>query len=224
MGQGAGSAVAALVSLMAGVLMAIGCSGGGGSSGAFGIAPQSCTTCKTFVTAVTFSGYIKTTGGKANAVASADSLCMTDANKPAGGGTYKAMLVDGVNRVACTTANCSGGVSEHVDWVFKPNTLYVRSDGITAVVTMGANGIWDFGLNGNTNLLTNAFDSAASTYWTGLEWNWTSVSAQMCGGSWASGLNGDLGDFGNGDRTNAGVIGGGANFCNLARNLLCVQQ
>jgi hypothetical protein len=134
------------------------------------------------------------------------------------------MLVDGVDRVACTTANCGGGIIEQVDWVFRPNTTYVRSDGTTTVMTMNANGIWDFGAGGNTNLLVNAFDAAASTYWTGLDWDWRSVPSQMCGGTWEDGSGGVIGDFGNGDRNYAAAIGGGANYCNLPRSLLCIEQ
>ncbi|HLD45750.1 MAG TPA: DUF1554 domain-containing protein, partial [bacterium] len=64
---------------------------------------------KIFVTDATYNGNL---GG----VAGADALCEADANKPATG-TYKALIVDGVARVACTTANCGGGAGENIDWV-----------------------------------------------------------------------------------------------------------
>lgn len=64
---------------------------------------------KTFITAAKFNGDIQSAGGQATAIESADSLCMADANKPTDSSTYKAMLVDGTNRLACTTSLCSGG-------------------------------------------------------------------------------------------------------------------
>ncbi|GBF44125.1 hypothetical protein LPTSP2_34280 [Leptospira ellinghausenii] len=49
---------------------------------------------------------------KANAILNAgisglDSQCNSDENKPSGSGTYKAMVADGTNRIACTSANCA---------------------------------------------------------------------------------------------------------------------
>ena len=182
-----------------------------------------CTTCKTFVTTAAFNGDIKTAGGQTTAIASADALCMADTNKPAGGGTYKAMLVDGTNRVACTSALCiTNGTSEHIDWVLKPNTTYYRADGTTLVFTTNANGIWDFVASD----MSHSFDTATSAYWTGLDSQWESILTQMCGGDWSSSLNTDVGDTGTGDRVNNGAIGGGAWGCNnnTDLHLLCVEQ
>src|SRR5690606_20294444 len=57
---------------------------------------------------------------------------------------YKALLVHGTERVACTTAQCSGCASEHVDWVLSPNTHYLRADGVTLVGTTNDLGLWSF--------------------------------------------------------------------------------
>jgi len=222
--QGRQSTQIKMAVLIAAVMMAAGCSSGGSSSPA--VPAQTCTTCMTFVTAATYSGDIKTTGGKANAIASADSLCMADANKPAGGGTYKAMLVDGVNRVACTTANCGGGAGEHIDWVFKPSTTYLRSDGTTTVMTTNTAGIWDFidPISDPHNLLAT-FDTAASRYRTGLDWDWRAVAAgYRCGGGWTDGTVAAFDDYGFGDRADDSAIGGGASTCDLPKNLLCIEQ
>ena len=133
---------------------------------------------KTFVTKAEFTGNIATDGEPTTDIANADALCMNDDYKPAGSSTYKAMLVDGTNRVACTTALCSGGTSEHIDWVLQPNAEYYRSDGTTLILKTNANGIFDFGAN-----LTNSFDTSASTYFTGLMGDWTSSGhGQTCGG------------------------------------------
>ena len=173
---------------------------------------------KTFVTAATFTGDIQTAGGQATGIASADALCMADTNKPAGSSTYKAMLVDGTNRVACTTALCSGGTSEHIDWVLQPNAEYYRSDGTTLILKTNANGIFDFGAN-----LTNSFDTSASTYWTGLLVDWTGDANNRCLG-WSYGEYGPtLGGYGTGDQTSSSAISG-SDFCNVVRKLVCVEQ
>jgi hypothetical protein len=98
---------------------------------------------------LTFSKMIFTTSGTNNGnfggMAGADAYCTSDANKPTRG-TYKAMLVDGTNRVACTSSFCGGsGVSEHVDWVLDPTTLYSRSDG-TPIGTTTSAGVFTFPL------------------------------------------------------------------------------
>ena len=174
---------------------------------------------KTFVTAATFNGDIQTAGGQATGIASADALCMADTNKPADSSTYKAMLVDGTNRVACTTSLCSGGTSEHIDWVLQPNAEYYRSDGTTLILKTNANGVFDFGAN-----LTNSFDTAASTYWTGMEIDdWTGDVNNRCLG-WTLGEIGPaIGAYGMGDQTNSSSISG-SDFCNAFRSLVCVEQ
>jgi hypothetical protein len=183
---------------------------------------QRCNPCRTFVTTGSWVGDIVTAGGQAHGPASADALCMADPNKPAGG-TYKAMLVDGVHRVACTTANCGSGAGEHVDWVLAPGTTYTRRDGTTVVMTTGATGIWDFvDPTTDPHNLPATFDTTGSTYWTGLEWQWV-LSSALCG-SWSDGGATVTGDYGFGDRPDDSAIGGGANYCNLPRQLLCIEQ
>jgi hypothetical protein len=207
-----------LVVLLALSIAFTACGGGGGGSSSAVSAAQ----YKTFVTTATFDGDIKTAGGQSTAIASADHLCMVDTNKPTGGSVYKALLVDGANRVACATTICSGGASEHIDWVLKPNAIYTRKDGTTPVFTTNANGIYDFGVGGTIPAI-NTFDTGASLYWTGLDWPWVSVTSQMCGGSW-SGTTGN-GDYGFGNRTDSSAIGGGANSCNVTNyRLLCIEQ
>ena len=116
-------------------------------------------TCKTFLTSGTFapnSGF-----------SAADPFCAADANKPSTGGTYKALLAMPNVRVACTTANCSGGISENTNWILHPNTKYVRSDGTTEIFTTNSSGIFEFGT------ATNSATGTADGYTTGLEADWT---------------------------------------------------
>ncbi len=222
MKQGIWIIAAKMILLIAGVMMAVGCGGGGSSN----LVSNPRITYKTFVTTATFSGDIKAAGGKANAIASADSLCMADANRPAGGSTYKALLVDGVNRVACTTANCGGGVSEHIDWVLHASTTYTRSDGTTVVMTTGTTGTWDFvDPITDPHNLPATFDTAASQYRTGLDWDWRTYAAGWrCGGSWTDGTNAGFDDYGFGNRADDSAIGGGASTCDLLKPLLCIEQ
>lgn len=147
-------------------------------------------------------------------IAQADSRCMSDAAYP-GTGTYKALLVQPGVRVACTTANCSGGTSEHIDWVLQPNRTYARTTGVT-VLTTNANGIFVFGT------LTNAMATGVAGWWTGLNSNWTFNSA-CTGNTWSS--TGGNARYGDPNTTNASSIAAGLDGCTTTGSkLLCVQQ
>jgi len=113
----------------------------------------------TYVTANMASGNFQTLGAGATGIEGADNLCESDASYP-GTGTYKAFLVDGVNRVACTTANCGGGIGEHTDWVLAPNTEYRRINGKTTIGTTNALGLFTFPLD-------NQIVAANVDLWTG---------------------------------------------------------
>ena len=52
------------------------------------------------------------TGGNLGGISGADARCSSDGNKPSTG-TYKAMIVSGTTRRACSTANSGGGSSEN---------------------------------------------------------------------------------------------------------------
>ncbi len=174
---------------------------------------------KIFITSSIYDGNI---GG----IVGVDARCMEDSNYP-GSGTYKALLVDGTNRRACSTANCSGGIGENIDWVLKPNTTYYRSDGITKIGTTDASGIFNFNL-GN---LDNSFSSSGYLYWTGLMTNWTTNTATCS--NWTSNAPGETGEGGIGNSTNSSsireFIPAGLGDCNnitqyFRPQLLCVEQ
>ncbi|PKA12234.1 hypothetical protein CH372_10220, partial [Leptospira meyeri] len=100
-----------------------------------------------------------------------DNHCNNSANKPSGSHTYKALISDGIKRRACSTANCSGGTSEHIDWVLKPNQQYKRKDGTTIIGTTNANGIFVSSL---TNVIDpDMFDGASDHVFTGVNADWT---------------------------------------------------
>jgi hypothetical protein len=118
--------------------------------------------------------YLTSTPKKANfgGVSGADAEC--NANPP-NQGTYKALLVDGTTRVACTSADCgTSGVDEGVDWVLSPNTTYVREDGTTIIGTTSSAAIFPFPLDASIG-------TTGLSYWTGLEDDWT-TSSDNCSG------------------------------------------
>lgn len=166
--------------------------------------------CKMFVT-------------KSNAVLNGgfsglDNQCKSDENKPSGGGTYKAMVADGTNRIACTSANCAtGGSSEHLDWVFKPNKEYRRADGTTVIGKTTINGIFESDLTNEISLVVNETNFMV----TGLNANWTN-STNDC-----SNFSANTGNVSFGsqlEKTIANVIANGNTICSSSRKLVCVEQ
>lgn len=182
----------------------------------------SATTKKIFITQGSYDGNLvaaaTTAGGTVSTgIQAADYLCTTDSNKPATG-TYKALIVDHTDnqRIACTTPQCSGGASEHVNWVLAANTTYYRADGTTVIGTTTANGIFDF-----TTDLQNSMGTTTTTVWTGLTNSWSTRNYD-CGGWDASEVEGDAGGT---DSLSTGSIGHTWYFCNMdTANLICVEQ
>lgn len=118
--------------------------------------------------------YLTGTPKKANfgGVSSADQECNAS---PPFAGTYKALLVDGTTRVACTSAACAtNGAAEGVDWALAPSTQYVRADGTTVIGTTNAAAVFAFPLS-------NSLGTSGISYWTGLASDWT-TSADNCTG------------------------------------------
>ena len=123
------------------------------------------------------AGYI---AGNLGGVSGADALCMSDPASAAlpNGKQAKAAIVDGVSRVACTSANCtSGGNSENIDWAFQPATTYKNiQESIVGTTTPAAIFIAP---------LQNAFSIDGGSYaFSGLNPDWT-YSGQSCD-SWTN--------------------------------------
>lgn len=149
-------------------------------------------------------------------ISAADDKCAAATNKPANGGTFKAMIVDGETRIACTSSNCgTDGIAEHKDWVFAPNTAYARTDN-EIVGTTNDKGIFDFPLSSNIVDFPNYV-------WTGLSTNWT-TSADTC----LKWTNSDVDKFGTygSYQSAAGAISAGTFACfkSTIAGLLCVEQ
>lgn len=166
-----------------------------------------------FLSATTHDGNFAT-------IAAADSICNNDANRPATTSTYKAFLVDGTNRNACTSTNCAtNGILENVDWVLQPNTTYYRSNGTTPIFTTNAAAIATFNF-------TNSFTGTAAVYWTGMRGTpntWQGSTANRCN-FWTDGSAGFQGGTGLGNAVDNSGIRNTSPNCNVLQSLLCVEQ
>lgn len=143
-----------------------------------------------------------------------DSTCMADGNKPGGGSTYKAMAALTIRR-ACTTANCSGGASENLNWVLYPNTQYRRGDGTTVIGTTTSSAIFTFNL-------TNSIAGTAVFPSTFFNIDWTQSATENC--SDGTSTVGNL-RYGAGNSNTNTSINNASTGCNAgARELYCVEQ
>jgi hypothetical protein len=150
--------------------------------------------------------------GNLGGISGADDKCNTDSLKPPNTGSYKALIVDGVNRRATVTANIS---DSPIDWVLLPNQLYIRPTGLT-ITTTNSFAIHDFGAN-----LTSSIGTTGDAVWTGLNTNWTSASG--CGTpAWTD--PGQFGRYGVDNQSNFSSINGGNLSCGNIGRLYCVQQ
>ena len=159
-----------------------------------------------FVTAIPRDGSLAGISG-------ADAICTADANKPETG-TYKALIV-GTARIACTTADCSGGTTEHEDWVLAESTPYVRSDGVTFIGKTNSVGIFSFPLSSSVNELEY-------TTWTGLNTDWT-TSENTCT-DWISNSADVSGSVGHTYVATTGAIDINNATCDDTAYLYCVEQ
>jgi hypothetical protein len=160
-----------------------------------------------------------------NGVAGADAKCnwSSDPNWPASGGVYKAMLVDGTNRSACSETQGQGfsdcgsqGITAHIDWVLRPNITYVKSDGILPLFTADFNGVFAWGN------LAMQLDTDDYVVWTGFSDNerW-SVSSSHCS-TWST--NTGLGDYGLANQTGYRFIKEWNQSCAGEARIYCVEQ
>jgi len=159
-----------------------------------------------------FVNNVKTTGdirvGLSTGIKAADKLC----EKQAKG--YKAMIVDGTNRRACTTAGCSME-GEHINWVLQANTIYTRNDLKTVVGITNASATFAFPLQ-------NAFSPGANIIWTGLQASWIS-STNNCS-KWSKGAKGTKGVSGDANVITSTSIYREDSKCNSSFFILCVEE
>lgn len=199
-----------LFALLSGVstLLLTACNGGtsgsssntGGSDNGGGGTVQK----KIFVTSSTFTGDFGVSA--AAAITAADGYCQADANYP-GSGTYKALLA---NSTRNTTTN----------WVLQASVEYIRLSDSAIIGTATAGKTLDFPL-------TNSFDAAYTTPWTGLSTSW-GVDVQTCS-DWTTAVGGmNRGMYGvtnyGGDPLTVYNITYGVGQCNTSKPIICVEQ
>ncbi len=137
---------------------------------------------------------------------------------------YKAFLVDGTNRRACSTTDCSGGVSENINWVLKANTDYYRLDGTTdtKIFTTNSSGIINF--TGGATLLTPIDSSSSTLWWTGMGTDW--IVFNTCNTTpWGNGTG--FANRGAGGVTSSLTADSPFGSCSVGTNtikVLCVRQ
>jgi len=133
------------------------------------------------------------------------------------GSTYKALLVDGVTRVASQTPLLGDG---QVDWVLSPYTSYANSNGTEVWVTdqVALLGVRS-GTSGSLKapLDEGSVDAGTDLVWVGINPDWTS-SASNCSGWTASSAQGTADQIGRLTFIPVAVD------CSQLHSLLCVEQ
>ena len=167
-----------------------------------------------FVTGALYNGDLDITND-GNPIPEADALCQADGSNPDATSTWKAMIVDGVNRRACTTGDCTAA-AENIDWVMNPGSNYFRVDGTTPIWATNSAGIFPYGT------MSNPITGGAEQYWTGLATDWR-VDGNTCL-SFNDSSGGNSGTVGFGNSITSAAIRTSLSTCNLAFRLVCVEQ
>ena len=170
-------------------------------------------TCKIFITTGTYSGDL---GG----IQGADEICNSDLGRPRDGNTYKALLSDGISRVACTSANCAKGPKENTGWVVFPNTHYVDKNA-NLIVTSSPLGIWNNGALSNF-LNSDHLSKKNTSLWTGLSSDFT-ASASNCN-QWTSSSGSQSAATSSTDSEQIPQFGVSTPCSDISNALICVEQ
>lgn len=165
--------------------------------------PVACNPCTIFYAGNNGSGYDGNLLGKAQAmgatgittgVQGADFICESEAgnsvwhpNLPSGK-HWQAFLVDGVNRVACTSANCESGVSGQTDWVLSESKVYISESGVTIGTTNESAIFYPFPLESSftqgstvpTHTVNGKTGLYGHMYWTGISTTYISDTNNNC--------------------------------------------
>lgn len=141
-------------------------------------------------------------------IATADALCMSDSANP-GGGTYKAMMVDGTTRRASTSAFLG---DSQIDWVLRPFRTYVRANDGAVIQSTSSIALFTFPLQNNLG--------PSSGVWTGLFANWT--TGPNCTAWSSSAVTGNPANVGN--TSDQAIYVGASLACGNGERIVCVQQ
>ena len=168
-----------------------------------------------FYTPLKASGKFINPNGGSGGVIAADAICQSVANSYQYPGTYKAIISDGLSRIACTSANCSkGGNSEHKNWVLSANTSYYNGSLSNLIMTTNSTELGNF---------KGQFPQSPlgyTTAWTGLNSNWT--TGETCSG-WTTTDTSKQGNIGDPSGPNPLIRDYSVN-CQTVAGFYCVQQ
>lgn len=159
--------------------------------------------------------------GDLNAISEMDQFCRTEKTNnfstlPGDAIEYKALVVNANNRRACSTANCNGGSSEHLDWVLKTGTDYYSASKVKIFTTLTSAGI--------VNTIDQVLDSAGNEYWTGLTSDFREESASLRCLNWSNATSIQNGKRGISNSTSLAFFSNSNALCNSSQKLLCVRQ
>jgi hypothetical protein len=146
--------------------------------------------------------------GISGGVIQADTYCNNE--KPAGRGTFKAMIAIPTVREACRThANCMLGqtvlTNDSIGWVMTPSTTYENKSGDILWTTNAA------AIMASNPALPGSISTSGLPAWTGLNSNWTTGS--NCN-NWTSNSASDNGAYGHTAYYSSPVWGLGDKACN----------
>jgi hypothetical protein len=168
--------------------------------------------CENSYSPIIFTSSYKGTGGHIGGISGADLYCKREFLCPQK--KCKALITDVANRKACSTPNCSSGISENLDWVLKPNTNYVRSDRVTEIGTTNDSAIFTFPM-------INSISTGSQKPWTGLTADWVTSESSICN-KWNSSLS--YGNVGSSSSINSNAIYYDSYLCISRSHLYCVEQ
>ncbi|WP_165778793.1 DUF1554 domain-containing protein [Leptospira perolatii] len=176
-----------------------------------------------------FVGYVYVTsslfnGSGLSGIDGADITCNSSIPPSlAGTGQYRALLNNtsgiGTARHACTTANCSGGIAENLNWVLKPNATYYQQNKTTVVGTTNASALFNFPLSAGFSPTPG---SPTNFFWSGLTTSW--LSGGECVGWTAVGGTAGAGDMISTTNTSVSASTGLFGCASPAYPILCVSQ
>lgn len=177
-----------------------------------------------FVTASNYNGDLTADFGSgvyANGILGADARCNRnlDANKPSTG-SYKALITDGTERVACTISNCGSGIGENTDWVLTAETKYIRASDSAPLFVTNSSAIFVFGT------MDSPFASMGSVqYWGGFTSSNKWLNSPLDCSNWTTSGAGSNGRVGYSDQTDYTSIRNSNDIsCNQNHHLICVEQ
>jgi hypothetical protein len=157
-----------------------------------------------------------------NGISEIDQFCRIEKNLnfqtlPGEATEYKALVADSVNRRACSSTNCVGGSSEHIDWVLKTNQDYYLPNKTKIFTTESFAGIINF----QTRNIEQILDSSGKEYWTGLDVDFRSTLKCL---NWNNSSGIQFSRRGISNSTSISFFSNSTVNCGTLNSIICVRQ